>query len=84
MKNTNIIIYQTENENTKIETRLGNETVWLTQVQMAKQFRIWATQTLKEFIIKGFVLDEKPHSVKNVSLGKKNDTITLQSITIAS
>ena len=25
----------------------------------ATQFRIWATQTLKEYIIKGFVLDEK-------------------------
>ncbi len=139
-----IIIYQTENGNTKIETRLENKTVWLTQAQIAelfskdrtvitkyinnvfdegeldkksnvqilhitnsdrpvkyynldiiitvayrvnsrqaKQFRIWAT-TLKEFIIKGFVLDEKPHSVRNVSLGKENDTITLQSVRIAS
>jgi hypothetical protein len=25
----------------------------------AKQFRIWATKTLKEYIIKGFVLDDK-------------------------
>ena len=25
----------------------------------AKQFRIWATKTLKEYIIKGFVLDGK-------------------------
>lgn len=25
----------------------------------ATQFRIWATQTLKEFIIKGFVLDDQ-------------------------
>jgi len=24
----------------------------------ATQFRIWATQTLKEFIIKGFVMDD--------------------------
>lgn len=27
--------------------------------QRATQFRIWATQTLKEFIIKGFVLDDE-------------------------
>jgi hypothetical protein len=27
--------------------------------QQATQFRIWATQTLKEFIIKGFVLDDE-------------------------
>jgi len=52
--------------------------------KQATQFRIWATQTLKEFIIKGFVLDEKAHSVRNVSLGKENDTIALQSVRIAS
>lgn len=38
MENTNIIIYQTEDGNTKIETRLENETVWLTQVQMSELF----------------------------------------------
>lgn len=27
--------------------------------QQATQFRIWATQTLKEFIVKGFVLDDE-------------------------
>ncbi len=27
--------------------------------KQATQFRIWATKTLKEFIIKGFVLDDK-------------------------
>lgn len=27
--------------------------------QQATQFRMWATQTLKEFIIKGFVLDDE-------------------------
>ncbi|WP_419638187.1 virulence RhuM family protein, partial [Thiolapillus sp.] len=27
--------------------------------RQATQFRIWATQTLKEFIIKGFVLDDE-------------------------
>ena len=33
-----ILIYQTENGQTKIETRLENETVWLTQAQMAALF----------------------------------------------
>ena len=33
-----IIIYQTEDGLTKIQTRLENETVWLTQVQMAELF----------------------------------------------
>ena len=38
MENTNIVIYQTEDGNTKIETRLENETVWLTQAQMSELF----------------------------------------------
>ena len=118
-----IIIYQTENGQTKLEVKLENETVWLSQKQMAElfgcstdnvslhlknvfneaelsekavteessitaadgkqyivkhynldaiisvgyrinslrgtQFRIWATQKLKEYIIKGFVLDDE-------------------------
>ena len=118
-----IILYQTENGNTKIEVVLEEETVWLNQNQMTDlfqttkqnislhinnifregelskdavvkeylttaddgknyktkhynldviisvgyrvkshrgtQFRIWATQQLKEFLIKGFVLDDE-------------------------
>ncbi|MBK8842569.1 MAG: death-on-curing protein [Saprospiraceae bacterium] len=38
MEESNIIIYQTEDGNTKIETRLEDETVWLTQAQMAELF----------------------------------------------
>ena len=113
-----IIIYQTEDGQTKIQTRLENETVWLNQEQMAElfqrdrsvitkhignifnegeleeksnvqilhisssdkpvkfysldviisvgyrvkslrgtQFRIWATQRLREYIVKGFTLN---------------------------
>ncbi len=115
-----IILYQTDSGQTKLEVRLENETVWLTQKQMSElfqrdrtvitkhinnvfkenelqeksnvqflhiansdkpvkfysldviisvgyrvkshrgtQFRIWATQRLKEFIIKGFTLDDE-------------------------
>lgn len=118
----NIIIYQTQDGKTKIDVKIENETVWLTQNQMAElfqttkqnvslhiknifeegelsensvvkdflttaqdgknyntkhynldviisvgyrvkslrgtQFRIWATQTLKEFMIKGFALND--------------------------
>jgi hypothetical protein len=117
-----ILIYQTEDGLTKIETRLEDETVWLTQAQLAglfqksrvtitehignifkegelqqdsvsrnfrltapdgksydttfynldviisvgyrvkslrgTQFRIWATQRLKEYIVKGFTLND--------------------------
>ncbi|MCX6795107.1 MAG: virulence RhuM family protein [Candidatus Falkowbacteria bacterium] len=125
-KNNQIIIYSTEDGKMKIEVKLENETVWLSQKQMAElfdcstdnislhlknvfneaelsenqttedssvvqkegdkevkrpiklynldaiisvgyrinslrgtQFRIWATQKLKEYIIKGFVLDDE-------------------------
>jgi len=125
-KNNQIIIYNTEDGETKIEVRMKDETVWLLQKQMAElfdcsvdniglhlknvyserelsenrtseessvvqveggrninrpvklynldaiisigyrinslrgtQFRIWATQKLKEYIIKGFVMDDE-------------------------
>ena len=35
---TQIIIYQTENGQTKLDVRLENETVWLTQKAMAELF----------------------------------------------
>jgi len=124
--NSQILIYQTEGGQTKIEVRLENETVWLTQKLMAElfqvtiptinehikniyneaelgseatirkfrivqkegkrkvsrtvdfynldmiisvgyrikshvatRFRQWATQRLREYIIKGFVLDDE-------------------------
>src|SRR5690554_5483334 len=125
MSESEILLYQTEDGRTKIDVRLEDETVWLSQVQMAElfqttkqnislhlknvfeegelqenatikdyltvqtegkrevqrnlkiynldviisvgyrvkshhgtQFRIWATQRLKEYIIKGFTLND--------------------------
>ncbi|MFH1790179.1 MAG: RhuM family protein, partial [bacterium] len=122
-KNNQIIIYNTEDGETKIEVQIKGETVWLTQKQMAElfdcsvdniglhlknvfketelsensvteessvtaldgksyivkhynldaiisvgyrinslrgtHFRIWATQKLKEYIVKGFVMDDE-------------------------
>ena len=37
--NTNILIYQTQDGKTKIETKLENETVWLSQEQMSELFQ---------------------------------------------
>ena len=118
-----LILYQTEDNRTRIEVRLENETVWLTQAQISDlfqrersvitkhirnlfeegelveeavcanyartaadgriyqtvhynldviisvgyrvksqrgtQFRIWATQRLREYIVKGFTLDDE-------------------------
>ena len=126
MNNSQIIIYQTESGQTKIDVRLENETVWLTQKLMAElfqttpqnitihlknifeegelqedatcknflqvqkegnrmvernhkfynldaiisvgyrikshvatKFRIWATQRIREYIVKGFVMDDE-------------------------
>jgi hypothetical protein len=39
MTESNIIIYQTEDGRTKIETRLEDETVWLTQAQLCELFQ---------------------------------------------
>ena len=39
MNTTNIIIYQTQDGQTKIETKLENETVWLSQEQMSELFQ---------------------------------------------
>src|SRR5690606_26194990 len=36
---SDIIIYQTEDGKTKIQTRLENETVWLTQEQISELFQ---------------------------------------------
>jgi len=37
-KNNQIVIYNTENGETKIEVRMKDETVWLSQKQMAELF----------------------------------------------
>lgn len=39
MEESNIILYQTEDGITKIETRLQDETVWLTQAQLGELFQ---------------------------------------------
>ena len=50
-----IIIYQTEDGQTKLEVRLENETVWLTQKMMAELFQV-AVPTINEHIKN--ILDE--------------------------
>jgi phage regulator Rha-like protein len=38
-RNNQIIIYQTEDGQTQVDVRMENETVWLTQAQMAELFQ---------------------------------------------
>ena len=53
MENSEIIIYQTEDGQTKIQTRLENETVWLTIEQMAELFQK-GKSTINEHILNIF------------------------------
>jgi hypothetical protein len=55
--NTNILIYQTEDGKTKIETRLENETAWLTIDQMSELFQK-SRSTINEHIINIYDEDE--------------------------
>lgn len=69
MSESNIIIYQTEDGKTKIETRLEGETVWLTIEQMAELFQK-SRSTINEHIIniyKEEELDEK-HSKRKIGI----------------
>ena len=46
MEEDKIIIYQTEDGQTQIDVRLENETVWLTQAQMAELFdNYWSSHS---------------------------------------
>jgi len=54
MDESKIIIYQTEDGNTKIETRLEDDTVWLTQAQLCELFQK-SKATISEHIRNIFV-----------------------------
>ena len=45
--NQKIVIYQTEDGQTQIDVRLENETVWLTQAQMAELFQTDRTSIVR-------------------------------------
>lgn len=58
---SNLLIYQSEDGVTRIETRLENETVWLTQVQMADLFqkgRTTITEHIKHIFEEGELEEE--------------------------
>jgi hypothetical protein len=58
---TEMIMYQTEDGQTKIDVRMENETVWLTQVEMAELFQKERTVITKHIsnIFKEGELDEE-------------------------
>ncbi|WP_321779460.1 RhuM family protein [Sulfurimonas sp.] len=57
MTNSNILIYQSEDGQTKIQTRLEDETVWLTQSQLCELFQK-SKSTVSEHIKKIFEDEE--------------------------
>jgi len=52
-----LILYQTEDNRTRIEVRLENETVWLTQNQMSELFQT----TQQNIYAEGELLPEATH-----------------------
>jgi hypothetical protein len=56
-----LILYQTEDNRTRIEVRLENETVWLTQAQMAELFqreRSVITKHIRNIFEEGELVEE--------------------------
>ncbi|MDS1369731.1 virulence RhuM family protein [Aliarcobacter butzleri] len=70
MNDTQIIIYQSDDGKTKIETRLENETLWLNQSQIAEVFQVDRSGITKHInnIFKDGELDEKSN-VQIVHIG---------------
>jgi len=70
------LIYQTEDGKTKIETRLENETVWLTQEQMSELFQRDRTVITKHLrnIFSENELDEKSN-VQNLHIANSDKPV---------
>ena len=58
MDNGQIILFQTQGGETKIEVRLSNETVWLTADQMAELFR-----SIFNYRIRSVIYEQKVDTV---------------------
>ena len=80
---TEIIMYQTEDGLTKIDVRMENETVWLTQAQMAELFqreRSGITKHIKNVFAEGEV-DEKSN-VKNIHIANSDKPVAYYSLDV--
>jgi len=71
MSESNIIIYQTEDGKTKIETRLEGETVWLTIDQMADLFQK-SRSTINEHILNIYTEQELDQQVSMRKIGNSD------------
>ncbi len=71
MNDSNIIIYQTEHGETKIETRLENETVWLTIEQLSDLFQK-SRSTINEHILNIFEEKELNNEGSMIKIGNSD------------
>ena len=83
MDNNQIIIYQTEDGLTKIDVTLENETVWLSQEQMAELFQRDRTVITKHIgnIFKEGELDEKSN-VQFLHIANSDKPVKLYSLDV--
>ena len=74
-ENNKIIIYNAEDGNTKIEVRLENETVWLSQRQMAELFQTTVANINQHTgnIVKEGELQEIPTIKKSLIVQKEGN-----------
>ena len=87
MEENKIVIYQTEDGQTQIDVRLENETVWLTQAQMASLYKSSRTNILEhiQHIYEDDELDEistcrKFRQVRQEGKRTVNRTITMYNL----
>jgi len=81
--NSEIIIYRTEDGRTKIDVRMGEQTVWLTQAQMAELFgreRSVITKHIRNIFAEG-ELDEKSN-VQNLHIANSDKPVAFYSLDI--
>jgi len=74
-KNNQIILYNTEDGQTKIEVRVEDETVWLSQKQMAELFQTTIPNINQHInnILKEEELDQKATIKKSLIVQKEGD-----------
>lgn len=82
-ENLKIVIYQTESGETQIDVRLDQETVWLTQEQVAELFgreRSVITKHIRNVFIEG-ELDEKCN-VQNLHIAKSDKPVKFYNLDV--
>ena len=82
MEENKIIIYQTEDGQTQIDVRLENETVWLTQAQMAVLFQTDRTSIVRHInnIYKEKELDRESTCAKNAQVQMEGNRQVVRTI----